>query len=65
MSEFLFPRGVPGIKGLYTTLVPLWACALFGPIRILVPGPDSALAADESVSTYLLTHPVKWFDWDL
>ena len=37
--------GVPGIVGLYATLVPLLAYALFGPSRILVLGPDSALAA--------------------
>ena len=37
--------GVPGICGLYATLVPLLAYALFGPSRILVLGPDSALAA--------------------
>ncbi|HSB25230.1 MAG TPA: SulP family inorganic anion transporter [Burkholderiaceae bacterium] len=37
--------GVPGIYGLYATLVPLLAYALFGPSRILVLGPDSALAA--------------------
>jgi MFS superfamily sulfate permease-like transporter len=37
--------GVPGINGLYATIVPLVAYALFGPSRILVLGPDSALAA--------------------
>src|SRR5246127_1198244 len=37
--------GVPGIYGLYATIVPLVAYALFGPSRILVLGPDSALAA--------------------
>src|SRR5262249_47554719 len=36
--------GVPGINGLYATIVPLLAYALFGPSRILVLGPDSALA---------------------
>ncbi len=36
--------GVPGINGLYATIVPLLAYALFGPTRILVLGPDSALA---------------------
>ena len=36
--------GVPGIYGLYATIVPLLAYALFGPSRILVLGPDSALA---------------------
>src|SRR5215510_8598650 len=37
--------GVPGIHGLYATIVPLLAYAVFGPSRILVLGPDSALAA--------------------
>lgn len=37
--------GVPGINGLYATVVPLLAYALFGPSRILVLGPDSSLAA--------------------
>src|SRR6188474_3504839 len=36
--------GLPGIIGLYATIVPLLAYALFGPSRILVLGPDSALA---------------------
>jgi high affinity sulfate transporter 1 len=36
--------GVPGITGLYATIVPLLAYALFGPSRILILGPDSALA---------------------
>jgi high affinity sulfate transporter 1 len=37
--------GVPGIYGLYATIVPLLSYALFGPSRILVLGPDSSLAA--------------------
>jgi len=37
--------GVPAIYGLYATVVPLLAYALFGPSRILVLGPDSSLAA--------------------
>jgi len=37
--------GVPGVNGLYATIIPLLAYALFGPSRILVLGPDSALAA--------------------
>ena len=37
--------GLPGINGLYATIVPLIAYAIFGPSRILVLGPDSALAA--------------------
>jgi high affinity sulfate transporter 1 len=37
--------GLPGIYGLYATIVPLLAYAVFGPSRILVVGPDSSLAA--------------------
>ena len=37
--------GLPGINGLYATIVPLLVYALFGPSRIFVLGPDSALAA--------------------
>jgi high affinity sulfate transporter 1 len=37
--------GVPGLNGLYATIVPMLAYALFGPSRIIVLGPDSALAA--------------------
>ncbi|MGY3617578.1 SulP family inorganic anion transporter [Bradyrhizobium sp. USDA 10063] len=37
--------GLPGIYGLYATIVPLLVYALFGPSRILVLAPDSALAA--------------------
>lgn len=37
--------GIGGIYGLYATIVPLLAYAIFGPSRILVLGPDSALAA--------------------
>jgi high affinity sulfate transporter 1 len=36
--------GVPPINGLYATLLPLLAYAVFGPSRILVLGPDSAIA---------------------
>jgi high affinity sulfate transporter 1 len=36
--------GVPGIYGLYATVVPLLAYALFGPSPVLVLGPDSSLA---------------------
>ncbi|WP_024513880.1 sulfate permease [Bradyrhizobium sp. Tv2a-2] len=36
--------GLPGIYGLYATIVPLLVYALFGPSRILILGPDSALA---------------------
>jgi high affinity sulfate transporter 1 len=37
--------GLPAIYGLYATIVPLLAYAVFGPSRILVLGPDSSLAA--------------------
>src|SRR5262245_15856365 len=37
--------GVPGINGLYATIIPLLAYALVGPSRIMVLGPDSSLAA--------------------
>ena len=37
--------GLPAVCGLYATIVPLVAYAIFGPSRILILGPDSALAA--------------------
>ena len=37
--------GLPAINGLYATILPLMAYAIFGPSRILVLGPDSILAA--------------------
>jgi len=37
--------GLPGIYGLYATIIPLLAYAVFGPSRLLVLGPDSSLAA--------------------
>ena len=37
--------GVPGVHGLYATVIALLAYAAFGPSRILVLGPDSSLAA--------------------
>ncbi len=37
--------GVPAIHGLYATMIPLLAYAVFGPSRIMVLAPDSALAA--------------------
>jgi len=37
--------GLPAIYGLYATIVPLLAYAIFGPSRVLVLGPDSSLAA--------------------
>jgi len=36
--------GLPAIYGLYASIIPLIAYAIFGPSRILVLGPDSALA---------------------
>jgi high affinity sulfate transporter 1 len=36
--------GLPAIQGLYATILPLIVYAVFGPSRILVLGPDSALA---------------------
>ena len=36
--------GLPAITGLYATVIPLLAYAVFGPSRILVMGPDSSLA---------------------
>jgi len=35
--------GLPAIYGLYATIIPLLAYALFGPSRILIVGPDSAV----------------------
>jgi len=37
--------GLPAINGLYATIVPLIAYAIFGPSRIMVLGPDSTLSA--------------------
>src|ERR1700740_2885111 len=37
--------GLPGINGLYATIMPFLVYAVFGPSRILVLGPDSSLAA--------------------
>src|SRR6266850_5795570 len=37
--------GLPGIYGLYASIVPLLVYAVLGPSRILVLGPDSSLAA--------------------
>jgi high affinity sulfate transporter 1 len=53
LAAFLVPvgvayaaaSGVPAIYGLYATIAGLVAYAVFGPSRILVYGPDSALAA--------------------
>jgi MFS superfamily sulfate permease-like transporter len=48
--------GLPAIYGLYATIVPLLAYAVFGPSRILVLGPDSALAA--FIAAAVLPHAV-------
>jgi len=45
--------GLPGVYGLYATITPLLAYALFGPSRILVLGPDSAAAAWQLSSSAL------------
>jgi high affinity sulfate transporter 1 len=37
--------GLPAIHGLYASIIPLLAYALFGPSRILILGPDSTLTA--------------------
>ncbi|MFO0827640.1 MAG: SulP family inorganic anion transporter [Phycisphaerales bacterium] len=37
--------GLPAIQGLYATIVPLLAYAVFGPSRVMVLGPDSSLCA--------------------
>jgi high affinity sulfate transporter 1 len=42
---YAIASGVPAIFGLYATIAGLLAYAAFGPSRILVYGPDSALAA--------------------
>ncbi len=42
--------GLPAVTGLYATIVPLLAYALVGPSRLLVLGPDSALAPIIAVS---------------
>jgi high affinity sulfate transporter 1 len=41
---YALASGLPAITGLYATVGPLLAYALFGPSRIMVLGPDSALA---------------------
>lgn len=53
LTAFLVPvgmgyaqaAGLSPISGLYATIFPLLAYALFGPSRVLVLGPDSSLAA--------------------
>jgi high affinity sulfate transporter 1 len=52
LAAFLVPvgmgyaeaAGLPAYTGLYATIVPLVAYAIFGPSRVLVLGPDSSLA---------------------
>lgn len=46
--------GLPPITGLYSTIVPPLLYALFGPSRILILGPDSALTA--VILSILLMH---------
>jgi high affinity sulfate transporter 1 len=48
--------GLPAIYGLYATIIPLVAYAIFGPSRILVLGPDSALTALIAASVLPLAH---------
>jgi high affinity sulfate transporter 1 len=51
LTAFLAPVGIgyaeaaglPAIHGLYASIIPLLAYALFGPSRILILGPDSAV----------------------
>ena len=52
LTALLVPQGMayaeladlPPVTGLYTTVLALLAYALFGPSRILVLGPDSAVS---------------------
>jgi high affinity sulfate transporter 1 len=48
--------GLSPIYGLYATVVPLLIYAVFGPSRILVIGPDSALTALIAVTVLPLAH---------
>jgi high affinity sulfate transporter 1 len=48
--------GLPAIYGLYATIVPLLAYAVFGPSRILVLGPDSALTALIAATVLPMAH---------
>jgi high affinity sulfate transporter 1 len=53
LTAFLVPvgmgyaqaAGLPPITGLYATILPMLAYAVFGPSRVMVLGPDSSLAA--------------------
>jgi high affinity sulfate transporter 1 len=53
--------GLPVIYGLYATIVPLLVYAIFGPSRILVIGPDSALSSLIAATVLPLAHgdPVR------
>jgi len=59
---YALASGVPGIYGLYATIVPLLAYALFGPSRILVLGPDSSLAPVILQRPRSFTGSVRRFD---
>lgn len=48
--------GLPAVHGLYATIVPLLAYAIFGPSRILVVGPDSSLAPIIAATVLPLAH---------
>lgn len=48
--------GLPPIYGLYATIIPLLAYAIFGPSRILILGPDSALTALIAATVLPLAH---------
>ena len=62
LAAFLLPSGMGyarasglhAVTGLYATIVPLLVYALFGPSRILVLGPDSALAPIIAASVIVL-----------
>ena len=64
LSAFLVPvgmgyaeaSGLPAIYGLYATIVPLLIYGLVGPSRILVLGPDSALAPLIAATILPLSH---------
>jgi len=48
--------GLPPVTGLYATILPLLAYAVFGPSRVLILGPDSALIALISTTVLPLAH---------
>jgi high affinity sulfate transporter 1 len=62
LAAFLLPTGMgyarasglPPVTGLYATIIPLVVYALVGPSRILVLGPDSALAPVIAASVVVL-----------